>query len=308
MFHHFHGGRHKQGQGSISAKQFADILNFVGPERVLTPKEWLEKLESNQLESNDLCLTFDDGLLSQYEIALPVLNSFGLKAFWFTYSDVFEGRQNELEVFRTFRTQCFDSIDDFYRLFFAKVDASQWQEAAKRVTGKDDIKRRKHESPFYSEDDIRFRLIRDNALGVSEYSRLMRQLMHDRGASWDSLARGLWMTDDHLRNLVAEGYIVGLHSYSHPTNFASLDLTSQASEYKRNFAHLVRVCECDPLAMAHPANSYNDDTLKILRRMGLKCGFRANMSPPEPGVIINRDRLELAREDHANILRMMVEH
>ena len=54
--------------------------------------------------------------------------------------------------------------------------------------------------------------------------------------------------------------------------------------------------------MAHPSNSYSDDTLKILRELNITCGFRSNMSLPE-GKKINHSPLEIGREDHTNILQ-----
>jgi len=31
MFHHFHGGEHPAVQGSISAQDFADMIEYLGP-------------------------------------------------------------------------------------------------------------------------------------------------------------------------------------------------------------------------------------------------------------------------------------
>ena len=35
------------------------------------------------LSSNDICITFDDTLLSQYEVALPILEKYKIRAFFF---------------------------------------------------------------------------------------------------------------------------------------------------------------------------------------------------------------------------------
>ena len=124
MFHHFHNEKHLKTQGSISAEDLEKILDYVGRERILSPLEWLERLAENKLSSEDICLTFDDGLLSQIDVALPVLEHYGLKALWFVYSGVFEGQLENLEIYRFFRTKYFENIDDFYNLFFQKVSES----------------------------------------------------------------------------------------------------------------------------------------------------------------------------------------
>src|SRR3990167_6501841 len=106
MFHHFHGEGHYVGQGSISGREFEDILQFVGLKRILNPEEWLGRLETGQLKDEDLCLTFDDGLLCQFDVAFPVLEKYGLRAFWFVYSSVFEGKpSSKFEIYRVFRTK-----------------------------------------------------------------------------------------------------------------------------------------------------------------------------------------------------------
>ncbi len=66
--------------------------------------------------------------------------------------------------------------------------------------------------------------------------------------------------------------------------------------------HIKQVCNKDVLSMAHPSNSYSDDTLKILRQLNVVCGFRSNRTPAE-GKKINPSSLEIGREDHTNILK-----
>ena len=52
--------------------------------------------------------------------------------------------------------------------------------------------------------------------------------------------------------------------------------------------------------MSHPCNSYNDDTLAILRDLGIVLGFRANLADDTNSL------LELPRQDHATILADML--
>src|SRR4051812_1212306 len=103
MFHHFHGGAHARGQGAISAQQLDELLDFVGAGRILPALEWQERSTRGTLAPDDLCITFDDALRCQVDIALPVLESRGLTAFWFVYSSVFEGVRERLEIYRHVR-------------------------------------------------------------------------------------------------------------------------------------------------------------------------------------------------------------
>jgi len=306
MFHHFHNDKHPKTQGSISAEDFKKILNYIGVERILSPAEWLERLVENKLKPEDICLTFDDGLLSQFEVALPVLELFKLKAFWFVYSGVFEGKLENLEIYRLFRTKYFENIDDFYQLFFRKVLELDLAGAANPELEEKAIEELQTHFPFYSVNDARFRFIRDRVLGKENYERLMDSILAEYGVNKSDLAKNLWTSDQDLKLLNDNGHLIGLHSYSHPTALADLSYQEQFEEYHKNYLHLKRACGKNPIAMSHPANSYNEDTLKILREFGIYCGFLSNMvSKPLAGNRLAANNLEISREDHANLIRVL---
>lgn len=297
MFHHFHNERHLKSQGSISQDDFKKILNYINHDKIISPDEWLEKLSKKNLNSEDICLTFDDGLLSQIEVALPILEHFNLKAFWFVYSGIFEGSGGDLEIYRFFRTKYFDTIDDFYKAFFEKVDETGRRTAVEEKT----VKEQQKLYPFYSVNDIRFRFLRDKILGAEEYKKLMEFMLEEFKVTKQELSRDLWMSNEDLKYLVNSGHNVGLHSYSHPTAIAELSFDEQHDEYKKNYTHLERVCGLPPTAMSHPCNSYNEDTLNVLSRLGIRCGFRANMFAKR-GNALNVSDFEIAREDHSNLM------
>ena len=307
MFHHFHGGKHQQVQGSISREDLEDILQYVGTQRILTPIEWLEKLDSHQLNSQDRCLTFDDGLLSQFDIAMPLLEEYRLKAFWFVYSSVFEGQIQfgKLEIYRAFRCKFFPTIDDFYTVFFQRViEAGFDSESSLKVTGAQ-IQGMINSFPFYSENDAKFRLFRDLVLDRQQYEDIMDKLIQEHGVDMNDLSQDLWMSNAQLRYLNDRGHMVGLHSYSHPTTLAELSHEKQREEYQSNYQHIHSVCGRVPVVMAHPVNSYSEETVNILSKLGIRCGFRSNTVPPHTGGQLNPNQYEMAREDHSNILRLV---
>ena len=60
--------------------------------------------------------------------------------------------------------------------------------------------------------------------------------------------------------------------------------------------------------MSHPCGSYNEDTLQILKELGIELGFKQVMTiEREKGMKkINNSFLEIAREDHTNILKKII--
>ena len=59
--------------------------------------------------------------------------------------------------------------------------------------------------------------------------------------------------------------------------------------------------------MSHPCGSYNHDTLKILKDLGIELGFKDCMKiEPEKNMKkINNSFLEIARQDYTEIIKIM---
>jgi len=301
MFHHFHGNGHPVVQGSINGEQLADMLEFLGGrETILPAAEWLAKAQAGRLQRGELCLTFDDGILGQRDVAVPVLDALGLTAIFSVYSSVFQGVLEPLEIFRAFRTQHFPDIDTFYSRFFEAVSASEYESIFSVGMYAYDPATYLAEFLFYSEGDRKFRYVRDRILGPEAYNEVMVKMIKEI-TSLEALSCGLWMQDPDLVGLVATGHVIGLHSYSHPTALDEMAPDVQRAEYKANIDHLEGLLGALPRVVSHPCNAYNSGTIAMLGDLGVNIGFRSNMA------ILGRDGLEFPREDHANILAMMEE-
>lgn len=301
MFHHFHGGTHSPGQGSISADDLGKLLEHVGEDRILPARVWLERFLGERLEPTDTCLTFDDNLRCQFDIAAPVLDAYGLTGFWFVSTSVMQGNLERLEIYRAFRTRCFPDLDAFYAAFEATLAASNCAAEVEQALAAFDVERYLAGFPFYTDADRRFRYIRDVVLGSARYEAAMERMLAEHGVTPADLAENLWMTPDHLRRLHEAGHVIGLHSHTHPTRLGELAPAAQRREYVDNYDFLAALLPEPPIAMSHPCNSYDAATVEILAGLGIRLGFRANMSPGHHG------RLEVPREDHTNLMREIAE-
>lgn len=277
MFHHFHQPGEPRIQGSLTGDEFERMLvSVLQRNEVLGPSAWVSASMSGTLSPESVCITFDDALQAQIDIALPVLDKLGIKAFFFVYSSVFNGVAEPLELQRFFRNLCFRTIEAFYAAFYEAALESGYGESVELAQTSDEAGRYLSDHAFYTEDDRRFRFFRDLRVSKSEYDALITGMMNRSGFDADALAKIIWMDNTQLRSLSDAGHMIGLHSYSHPTNLGLLDPATQAEEYRMNREHLVAVTGLEPITMAHPSNSYNEDTLKLLTEMGVKVGFRSN--------------------------------
>jgi peptidoglycan/xylan/chitin deacetylase (PgdA/CDA1 family) len=300
MFHHFHDRAHPQGQGSISGEQFEKMIDWLADRHtILDAMEFAWRAEHGCLRPSDICLSFDDALLCQVDIAIPILDAKNIKAFFFVYSSPFHDDPDPLEIYRYFRTVEFADIDMFYREFFAetaRVINDRYLTAEEHFSSDEYLTA----FPFYTKSDKWFRFLRDRILTKPEYDRIMIGLMELHSFDRRLASRKLWMNENHLRLLHESGHTVGLHSFSHPTLIHELTPENQYREYRLNLEHLTSVLGDPPNSMSHPCGNYNDASLNVLRELGINIGFRSNYAITEI-----KSSLEVPREDHANVLTAM---
>ncbi len=303
-FHHFHDDEmHQRSPGSLDKDSFYKMINFIGKNNILDADVFLEKLKKNKIKENEVCLTFDDGVKSQIDIALPILEELKIKSFFFVYSSIFKDKPNNLEIFRYFRTNYFDNVDKFYNNFYKVLDKNLitfFKNNDKK------IKEAKIKFQFYSIEDIKFRLVRDNFLTKSQYEETMFLMIKEKKIKYEYFTKKLNFEKDDLIKLDSLGHLVGLHTHSHPTLLEALSYDEQKNEYEEclsTISNILNKSRNEINYMAHPCGSYNNDTLEILKKLGVDLGFKQIMTiEPKKGMKkINNSLLEIAREDCAQI-------
>ncbi len=299
MFHHFMNDVHPWSQGAITADKLVDIIEYVGPKNIISCEEWQERSVKGTLENHHLCFTFDDSLLCQYDIAWPVMKKYGITGFFFIYSCVFDGKPANLEMYRYFRSVAFDSIDTFYDVFFKQMDSYLPGLYDEKMRGMD-IDQYLIDYPFFSTMDRAFRYVRDHVLTTDQYEKIMDDLISQYGFNKQDIIDKLWMTNGQLKELHDAGNAIGLHSYSHPIPLKRLPADKQTEEYQKNYDHIMKATGAAPTSMSHPANSYGDDTIPILRNLNIQLGFRADMAK-----VADPNEFEYPRQDHTNLVNMM---
>lgn len=258
-------------------------------------------MRKDKLKVNDTCVTFDDNLLCQYDVALPVLKERGLTAFWFVYTSPLVGKIEKIEVYSHFRFSMFKDIETFYEEFFC-LALEKAQELGVNIEGALNAYNPDNHYigfDFYTPNDKRFRYLRDDILGKEKYEYLMDSMIEKYQYSVSESAHKLWMNKVEIQQLSSSGHIIGLHSHSHPTILAKFDYNSQYEEYSKNKEVLESIIPSSITTVSYPCNAYNNDTAAIMKKLHIDIGFMANMNHYLGG------KLQLIRKDHANIMREM---
>lgn len=271
MFHYFHNEKIKKKiEGSLTAKQFEKILIKIGIKNIVSPEIFLKKIKNKDYKKKLVCLTFDDGIKSQIKIALPLLNKYKLKAFFFCNNIP---SKLDAEYFRYFRNHYYKKVDFFYKGFFnnSKKDLKIFfKNYKKRIY---EIKRN---NKYYSINDIKFRLVRDELLSNHEYRKIMLNLFKKKNLNYKKfkLEKELYFSKKDILKLRDLGHTVGLHTKDHLI-IHNLSKIEQSAQYKKNLRNLSAILNQKKriVSMSHPKGNFNKDTLDILNKIKIEIGF-----------------------------------
>ena len=104
--------------------------------------------------------------------------------------------------------------------------------------------------PFYSQNDRWFRYLRDIVLGPKAYQDTMMRMLKRHNYEISTATSRLWMSERQVLSLHAQGHVIGMHSFSHPTAMSQLTRAEQKKEYFRN----KRTSMPDPWSRPHQRN------------------------------------------------------
>tara|TARA_A100001015_G_scaffold236055_1_gene268064 strand:- start:866 stop:1819 length:954 start_codon:yes stop_codon:yes gene_type:complete len=302
MFHHFHDNKNYiKSDGSINKIHLEKLIYKIGRKNILDPNILLNYHTVNNKKKTKYVLTFDDGLRCQVVIASKILKKFKIKAFFFIFSSIFTKKPDLLEVYRHFRFTKFKKIDDFYKDFFSEVNLKLKKNVdifLKKKT--QEIKEFKKVSPYYSLNDIKFRLVRNQFLTNTEYKKIMFFLFEKKKYNYKKSLKKLYMDRSDLIKLVKDGHTIGLHSHSHQTLINAQNINNQIKEYKLNKKFLEKIIKKKICSASYPFGNFNNQTLKALNKIGIKFAFMKNE------ILLNKKiypDLQLPRINHSNLVK-----
>ena len=292
VFHNFHNKRSIKLQGSISSFKFEKIIIKLKKNyNLLNADKFYSKLLDGNLSKKDISLSFDDGLKSQYDIAIPILNKYNIKAFFFVFTNSFTNRIDKLELYKYFRSTQFKTMDKFYKNFFLeinklkKIDLDSVLSKFEKINYLSEFK-------FYSRNDKLFRYLRDIILNEENYDSIMKLMMKNKKFNKKNVSKKLYFSKQDLKKINKQNHIIGLHSYTHPTNMDKLSYKKQLFEYKKNKQFIEKELKCKVETMAHPCGKFNKNTIKVLKKLNIKLGFGISSND-------NKNMFNISRLDSA---------
>lgn len=310
MFHHFHDKNNFiKTQGSINSDQLVKIIKYIGRENIINANEFINNILNKKKVEKKVCLTFDDALKCQENIALPILEDFKIKAFFFIYTDIFKYNPHNIEIVRHFRHAFYKNINEFYKDFISIVKSKLGRKEISNffIFNKEKILKFRKKFPIYTKYDVEFRFIRDHLLNNFEYNNIISELYLSKNFKPKKYHKHLLMNKESLQKLNKLNHEIGLHSHSHPTKIINFNYQNQHKEYLTNFKLLKKIIKTKYgiRSMSHPCGSYDNNTLKVLKKMNILLGFKESMLIDNNMKKINNSKFEIARVDHSSIIKSM---
>lgn len=303
-FHHFYDNKvYLKGQGALNKTHLRKLIKFIGHNNIISPDEFIERIQKKKFNEKKVCFTFDDGLRCQYEIAQPILEEYNIRAFFFCFTSSLTNKPDLLEVYRYFRIKYFKNINAFYNEFFLYFEELKGINIRKIYSKhKNKIEKNKKIYKFHSKEDLLFRIIRDNYCGEKIYEKIMFALFRKYNFSVNKVLKKLYMNISQIKKLHKFGHKIGAHSHNHFTNIKKLSYDIQFKDYKKNISMLSNITNSQIDSMSHPCGSYNNNTFKIIKKLGIKYGFDSYLNNKKK---LNNYDFFIARQDHSNIFKKL---
>ncbi len=226
---------------------------------------------ARQLPASGFNLTFDDGFKDHLHSVLPVLKKHGLEgAFFPMLEPLVRGRVPSVEKLRflNYNLNFADTYAEFFALLgklFPQVDATPWRWDESRA----DL------AAAYARFDqpalAHFKRVTTLEMPWEIRDAVLDEMFGRHFGSDESFIRELYLDWDDLREMRAQGMVIGGHTMTHPW-LARLGAGQQEEEITESLEILGRELGERIEAFAYPYGSYNADTLEILR--GAAAGWR----------------------------------
>ncbi|OGG48101.1 hypothetical protein A3D66_02145 [Candidatus Kaiserbacteria bacterium RIFCSPHIGHO2_02_FULL_50_9] len=236
-------------------------------------------------EEKLFAITFDDGLLDQYENAVPILKKYATTAAFFPITKTFDGlmpqtHKMHLLLSRFPAEELIDEVNGFIRRM-------RWTYQPipkdRRITEKRKLR-----------DDVLTANFKEmlNVVSAGEQESILNALFEKLELNEKELSGDFFMTPEQLKGLSDSGFEIGYHSHNH----YALDLQPREvvkEEFQKSKEYLLKLLNKFPTTISYPHGGANKMVCDTARAEGFTYGLTIELRP----VTSNDDPMLLPRYD-----------
>jgi len=260
---------------------------------VVTMEEVIEAIDGyRELPQDALLLTFDDGYIDNYTVALPILEKYGMQGSFFIPGKTFT-EHKLLDVNKIhFILASGDSKAISQRL---KQRMEYYRGAEFDFPPVEEMYAKYSEGSRYDDyDTIFIKQMLQTALPEKLRSIISSELLEEYvGIPEEVLAYELYMTEDQLATMKRHGMHIGLHGYDHYW-LGNLEIADMKTDIDKALDVMSTFIDKDRWVMNYPYGSYNDEVIRYISEKGAVIGLTTEVRFAD---LLNDDRMLLPRYD-----------
>ena len=266
---------------------------------VVTMEEVIEAVqEGKRLPEKALLLTFDDGYIDNYTVALPLLVERGVQGSFFVPAKPLD-KGGLLEVNKIHFTLAKGNEKDIVKDILdyslkIKEKLREKLNIADRDISEELYKRYAVSNGRDSIDTSFIKKMLQEVLPAKNRTEII-DILFDKyvEVSEEVLANELYVNKTQLKVMKKLGMFIGVHGYEH-SHLANLTETEQNKDLDSALCVMREFIDEDAWVMNYPYGSYNETTLRLIKSKGVVLGLTTKRGVTDIDVT---SALELARLD-----------
>lgn len=231
-----------------------------------------------------LLLTFDDGTIDHYNNVYRILKKHQCSGLFFITSSNFNQKILNIQIIhKLLSLNCFDEMYNYLLDFLNK----------KHI----DFNKIIFDKNLDNERVAIFKQLLQNKLPEKFRNEILSNLTKKYNISTSS--NDYYINIKNLKEMKENGMFFGIHTVSHK-NLSILNYTQQYNEIYDNYKILKKHNLIDDklLTISYPFGKYNQNTLKIVKKLKIKYGFRCSTST-------NKSLFEIDRIDSNELKKLL---
>lgn len=225
------------------------IQKILKKHNIIDVEEYYNNLK-NSIECDDVLLTFDDGTYDHYKYVFPILKKYNISGLFFICSNVFKDEILDIQYIHEIFSKI--GVEKFYKELYSRVKDKTY-----------------FDSEINHEKCIKNLL--QSALPKTKRKKILSDLITKYKISTDS--KHYYLTLEQMKKMCNEGMYFGVHTKTH-LHLDFFDYKTQWIEIEENLMLLSNNGLQNKLKIiAYPFGKFNDDTLKIVKKLNFDLGF-----------------------------------
>ena len=268
---------------NFSVVTMEDIINYVRTSGM-----------GHKLPEKPILLTFDDGYIDNYTVALPLLKKYGIQGSFFIPGKTFTENVlldvNKIHFILASAKKTSDLVNDIYLL----LDEARKEAEYSDIPANNELYVKYGVANRFDDANVIFcKRILQTAIPEKLRKVISSKLFAKYvGLSESNFARELYMNSDQIHCLKDNGMFIGLHGYDHYW-LGNLSAEQMKHDIDKALDVMAPFIDTNAWVMNYPYGSYNEDVINYIKSK--KCVL---------GLTTIVDKADLSEENRYTLQRL----